>query len=255
MEHFNNQLFLSSTTTAPSQAFQIYHAFWMLMDGIYPPTCPGCGRFGYRLCSACMEDIIPFSASVCNRCGAPLRSPSQKHPCLPPECGIAGFRSWAPFKDPLRKVLHSLKYQRNLGVGEVLAASLAGMVHQEGWRVHMVIPVPLGRRRQRERGYNQTAQIAHPLALMLRRPYRPNAIWRSRETSSQIKMNRRERFDNVNQAFSADEEQVSGRTILIIDDVATTGATISECARALKNARAKEVYCLTVARAVLQDDL
>ncbi len=114
----------------------------------------------------------------------------------------------------------------------------------------MVIPVPLSAKRLRERGYNQAAQFALPLALALGARYRPSGVRRIRHTVSQVKLSWQERQDNVTGAFYANPRLVAGQKILLIDDVVTTGATISACATALLDAGARNVYALSVARAM-----
>lgn len=115
----------------------------------------------------------------------------------------------------------------------------------------IVIPVPLGRERLKERGYNQANLLAHPIALQVNRPFTPQALFRSRETGSQVGLNAQERKQNVKNAFQGRPSLVAGKRILLVDDVATTGATLSECSTALKQAGAEHVIALTLARAVM----
>ncbi|NOY97766.1 MAG: ComF family protein [Chloroflexi bacterium] len=118
------------------------------------------------------------------------------------------------------------------------------------WPVDAVIPVPLGKKRFRERGYNQVGLIAHPLALALGWNYAPRALTRVRETASQVGLSAGERRENVRGAFAADVRRVRDRRVLVMDDVATTGATLAACAQALLDGGAREVFALTVARAL-----
>jgi ComF family protein len=119
-----------------------------------------------------------------------------------------------------------------------------------GWNVDLIVPIPLGRERMKERGYNQADLLARPLALATGRPYSTQAVRRERETATQVGLGVKERRENVSGAFRGDRRLVSGRTVLVVDDVATTGATISACANALTAAGAIGVYGLTLARAV-----
>jgi len=113
----------------------------------------------------------------------------------------------------------------------------------------MLVPVPLGSKRIKERGYNQAGLIGWPLSLALDIAYAPRALSRARETRSQVGLSRAERHENVRDAFRADKRLVNGRVILLVDDVATTGVTLSSCAEALYAAGARDVFALTVARA------
>jgi ComF family protein len=148
-----------------------------------------------------------------------------------------------------------LKYRRNLGLGEALANQMSTFVAGLGWPVDMIVPVPLGKKRLKERGYNQVAMVARPLSLQLGIEYRPAALVRARETRSQVGLSASERKQNVLDAFQADKNKVGGRTALVMDDVSTTGATLSSAAEALYASGAKEVYAITVARALSHQSL
>ena len=166
------------------------------------------------------------------------------------------MRSWAVFDSPIQNALHTLKYRRNMtGFGDVLAIQMAGFVRSLQWSFDTIVPVPLGRKRLRERGYNQVALVARPLAYELQVAYAPNGLWKTRETRSQVGLNMQERRENVLQAYQAHPSALARRSILLMDDVATTGSTISACAQALLAVGAKEVYVLTIARALSHHDL
>ena len=117
------------------------------------------------------------------------------------------------------------------------------------WQIDMIVPIPLGRQRLKERGYNQVGMIAKPLALALNIRYAPNELVRRKETRSQVGFTRAERKANMQKAFQAGAG-VIGKTILVMDDVSTTGSTLSSSAETVYSAGAREVYALTVARAL-----
>ena len=160
------------------------------------------------------------------------------------------MRSWLIFEGPIRHALHKLKYRRNVALGDTLAHYLAEFVGKLGWQVDMVVPVPLGKNRMKERGYNQVGLVAQPLAAVNGWNYGPRALIRSRETKSQVGLTFEERKENVSGAFQAEAKLVSGGTVLLMDDVATTGATLSACASSLLDAGAKSIFALTLARAL-----
>ena len=118
------------------------------------------------------------------------------------------------------------------------------------WPIDLLIPVPLGKRRLKERGYNQVALVARPLAYQLGLRYEPGALVKARDTRSQVGLSISQRSENVQDAYQADSQVVKGKCVLIMDDVATTGSTISACTTALLSAGAQEVYVLTIARAL-----
>ncbi|MBE7534913.1 MAG: ComF family protein [Anaerolineales bacterium] len=155
----------------------------------------------------------------------------------------------------MRDALLAVKYHRNIGLADAIATDMLGFARSLQWMMEMLIPVPSGAMRLRERGYNQVALIARPLAYELGVAYAPNGLRRARETRSQVGLNASERRENVRGAYRADPSVVERKSILLIDDVATTGATISACAEALVAAGATEVRALTIARAHARHDL
>jgi len=148
-----------------------------------------------------------------------------------------------------------MKYRRNIGLGESVAIQMTDFVRSLHWPVEMLIPVPLGKNRLKERGYNQVGLVARPLAYQIGMRYEPDALWKTRETRSQVGLTISQRKENVNNAYRADSKVVTRKTILIMDDVATTGSTISACTAALLSAGAQEVYVLTIARALSHHSL
>jgi competence protein ComFC len=160
------------------------------------------------------------------------------------------MRSWVVYEGPIRHAIHALKYRRNVALGDALAPSLAGYVRELGWQADLVVPVPSGRQRMKVRGYNQVALLAKPLAGILGWRYLPQALQRVRETRSQVGLSAQERRENISGAFRGDLDRVSGKAILLMDDIATTGSTLAECSNALVKAGAKYIYALTLARAL-----
>jgi len=165
------------------------------------------------------------------------------------------MRSWAVFDSPIQNGLHTMKYRRNIGFGESIAMQMMDFVCSLHWPVEILIPVPLGKKRLKERGYNQVGLVARPLAYQMGWPYEPDALWKTRETRSQVGLTISQRRENVHNAYQADPKVVKGKSILIMDDVATTGSTISACTEALLCAGAQEVYVLTIARALSHHSL
>jgi ComF family protein len=165
------------------------------------------------------------------------------------------MRSWAVFDLPIQNGLHTIKYRGNTSLGEALAIQMVDFVRSLAWEVDLVIPVPLGKKRLQQRGYNQVALVAEPLAYHLDWTYRPQALRKARETRSQVGLNHSQRHENVQDAYQADPGAVKQSSILLMDDVATTGSTIAACTAALKSAGAREVYAITVARALSHHDL
>jgi ComF family protein len=165
------------------------------------------------------------------------------------------MRSWAVFDSPIQNGLHTMKYRGNIAFGESLALQMVDFVRSLSWSIEILIPVPLGEKRLKERGYNQVGLVARPLAYQMDWMYKPEALWKRRETRSQVGLTASQRNENVHNAYQADPKIVKQRNVLLMDDVATTGSTISACTQAMLSAGAKEVYVLTIARALSHHSL
>ncbi len=194
---------------------------------------------------------MPPHDPVCILCGVPLDGEAEMcRDCRMERPRYRVLRSWSVFEGPVRNALHRLKYRRDVALGEALTPQLSKYLADLTWPVNLVVPVPLSRKRLAERGYNQVSLIARPLAMAMRIAYAPDALVRSHETRSQVGLTRVQRQENVRNAFQARENRVNGRSILLMDDVATTGSTLSSCAEALYEAGARDVFAFTVSRAV-----
>ncbi len=237
-----------------SPAYQILHTFWAAADWLYPPICSGCQRPGTRWCADCDRKIEKIhDQSICPVCGLPQSGYQICHDCRSDPPPYRAIRSYAVYKGPIREAIHRMKYHSDLGISEIFARKLTYLFITTGWPVDLVTVVPLSRGRVKQRGYNQADLLARTFALAIKKPYRPGALRRVRETQSQVGLNADERRLNVQDAFGADAMLVAGKNVLIIDDVTTTGATLRECSRACSQNGANHVYGLTIARAVIPD--
>jgi competence protein ComFC len=216
---------------------------------LFPPECGGCGKAGSRWCAECQQRVQILNGTLCQVCGLPQDLDGICDTCRAERPHFRALRAWAVFEDPVRKAVHKLKYRRDVALGDVLATNMADFVKDLSWPIDMVIPIPLGRQRMKERGYNQAGMIAKPLAMSLNVHYAPNQLKRRKETRSQIELSCAERRENVHAAFEAGRGVIQ-KTILVLDDVSTTGSTLSSSAEALFSSGAKDVYALTVARAL-----
>ena len=230
--------------------YHIYRGFWATLDWLFPPVCGGCGELGTRWCLKCRENVQLVLDPVCDICGLPQAQSGLCSRCQQVSPSFKKLRSWAVFESPVQEALHRLKYRRDIGLGEALAGQMIDFVENLGWSIDMVIPIPLGKQRLKERGYNQVAMVAMPLSMQLKLDYRPEILTRARETRSQVGLSATERKKNVEDVFKAERRDVSGRSVLLLDDVSTTGATLSSAADALYASGARDVYAVTVARAL-----
>jgi ComF family protein len=217
--------------------------------------CGGCGKVGWRWCTDCQARVPKISKPFCEKCGIPTKKADLCEKCKLNPPPYQKMRSWAVFDSPIQNGLHTMKYRRNIGLGEAVAIQMVDFVRSLQWYVDILIPVPLGKNRLKERGYNQVGLVARPLAYQLGLRYEPDALWKTRETRSQVGLTISQRRENVYNAYQADPKIVKRKSILIMDDVATTGFTISACTEALLFAGAQEVYVLTIARALSHHSL
>jgi competence protein ComFC len=232
-----------------SLAYAFYRSIWIGLDILFPPVCGGCEKLGSRWCSECQERVQILRGTLCEVCGLPQDRAEICNDCHADRPHFHALRAWAVYEDPVKKALHKLKYRRDIGLGNVLAGEMTHFVKDLNWKIDVIVPIPLGRRRYKERGYNQVGMIGKPLALALDIEFAPKILMRSKETRSQVGLTRQERRENVHQAFQAGAG-ARGKRILVLDDVSTTGSTLSSSAAALLSAGAKDVFALTVARAL-----
>jgi competence protein ComFC len=234
----------------PPPAYWLYRFFWNALDWVFPPKCGGCGALGERWCTTCQQKTTPIGKEVCHCCGIPLAGGGLCIQCQDQPPAVTAIRSWAVYQGPVREAIHHLKYSRHIGMGEILARHQIDTLAALPWRMDLVTCVPLSTQRKKQRGYNQSSMLARPVALALKIPYRPGLLERTRETISQVGLSASQRRLNVAGAFQSEAGSLQGLSVLVIDDVTTTGSTLNACAQALKDAGAAAVYGLTVARAV-----
>jgi competence protein ComFC len=200
------------------------------------------------VCDDCFSAIQTPGIKSCKLCGEPLLKPGICNRCQNHPPNFHSLRSLGYFIGPLREAIHSLKYQRNLGLGEFFSIPLLQVVQPERWQIDLITSVPLNEKRYKERGYNQAEVLARPLARKMGLTYSANLIKRIKHTKSQVGLSLVERQNNVANAFHAISSLVVSKNILVIDDVATTGSTLDACAKALKDAGTKNVFALTLAK-------
>jgi ComF family protein len=230
--------------------FNANRFWWGLLDLVFPPRCESCKRVGERLCANCCEKIEYIEEPICARCGYPKNTPTADEcdQCRRISFSNIRIRSLAFHEGVTRTAIHSLKYRHTPVLGETLAELMSRQWRDDLPRDALMIPVPLGLDRRRTRGFNQAEMLARGLGTRWRHPVIVDGLSRIRETRSQVGLTARDRQINVSQAFCA-SVQVKGRPVIIVDDVCTTGATLSACADALLKSGATEVWAYTLARA------
>lgn len=232
-----------------------------ILDLCLPRTCAGC-RQTWMLaeqgcwCSQCMPDLGWIRSPRCPSCGTPFLDSPQSDDHLCGDCLKNSFsfdvaRSAVLYAGVVRERIHQLKFGRQLHWSSALVDLLVKTSGGEEALppVDFILPVPLHRQRLQERGFNQAGLMAGEFGRRWSIPVRFGVLVRQRATQPQTRLGRRERLENVQGAFTVVKpELVRDRSVLLIDDVFTTGTTLSECARVLKRAGAHQVAAVTVAR-------
>lgn len=159
------------------------------------------------------------------------------------------------YSGPLRDLIIDYKFHGGLHRTRLLTTlAVAALGRGAAGSPDLILPVPLHPRRLLWRGYNQSTELARGLGRALHRPVPPDALVRTRNTVPQLSLDMHQRRENIRDAFAADPAQVAGRSILLVDDVYTTGATLTECARTLRRAGAAGLSVLVLARARREPD-
>jgi ComF family protein len=202
------------------------------------------------VCASCKEKLENPETPICDACWNGLE-PDDMDPVDPEKKGFAfsEIRAVWKFSETFQSIIHFLKYDHKKSVGRKLGRLLAERIPDEYFKdMDCIVPVPVHHTRRRERGYNQAEIIGEALAEKVGLPMDKKVLKRLRKTTTQTKLSKRIRGKNISGAFMA-EGDLSGKRILLLDDVFTTGSTVNECSKALLAAGAAEVRVLTAARA------
>lgn len=230
------------------------------LDLLFSKACEGCGASlageAGALCWDCQSQVRVVRLPFCERCGDPVPGevggPYDCAWCRKTPPAFDWARSAVRFDGVARDCLHRFKYHAGLWLLDDLADWLVALwktCPADAQTADGVAAVPLYPRRERERGYNQSALLAERLARRVGIPFRRGLLRRLRPTATQTRLTAAQRVHNVKGVFSAPwPRRVAGARIVLVDDVMTTGATVNECARTLKAAGAEAVMVLTVAR-------
>jgi len=240
----------------------VMHVFRRFIDLILPATCSYCretvGDSAIPFfCTTCWNDFSAISGPACPHCGKPFESPetlthSPDHECsscrqTPPQCDQ--IVSVGYYEGTLREAIHQFKYRPCRSLGKPLAQWMLNNIRLVSG-LDCIMPVPLHRKRLRQRGFNQALLLSHAVSDAYGIRLSIDNLLRIRYTRPQVELSGQERIANVEGAFSLHHPQdINGANILLVDDVFTTGSTINECSKVLKKAGAERVNALTLARA------
>lgn len=218
------------------------------LDLVFPPRCVCCGSGGAFLCAACTEALPVAAAPRCPRCWRP-GADALCGVCKVTPPAFDALRSAFVYDGPVREIVHAFKYRGMTSLGQSLASLLVDVFRREGFVADAIVPVPLSGLRRRTRGYNQAGVLAKAVGRELVVPVESRSLVRRRHTPPQARSADAEaRRRNVDGAFVARAKNLRGARILLVDDVTTTGSTLSACAATLRASGASSVSALTLAR-------
>lgn len=224
------------------------------LDYLYPPHCPVCDRiYADGICADCRKKLFVITEDFCMKCGKPLED-TQREYC--PDCSrkrhvFRQNRALLSYRGPVKLSLYRMKYANRRDYAEIYGREMA--VRLGPWirrgKITRIIPVPLHRKRQRKRGYNQAAVIAKSMGRELHLPVDEKTLFRVRNTVPQKALNDRERRRNLSGAFQIRKgaELPEGECVLLIDDIYTTGSTLDAAALCLRQSTKCTVYAASIA--------
>lgn len=232
-----------------------------LAELFFPSFCLGCEREGVLLCDDCKAtlEISEHNYCLCNK--NPLRLPASAKNGRCSSCRdkkLSGLYSALPYKERFltKKLIHQFKYEpyiKNLAMvlTEILAEHfvLAGNNTKKIWENSALIPVPLEKSKLKNRGYNQSEELAKELSKILAIPIISNNLIKTKKTPPQMELSAKEREENLKNAFATTNiAELWNKKVFLVDDVYTTGSTMEECARVLREAGTKQIWGIAVAR-------
>ncbi len=232
------------------------------LELIFPKFCLGCQKEGEWLCSECGSEILPVVTQVCPLCGRISKSgeycPKDKYLKLKRSKKkiprpLSGIIVSAYYEEgPIKEVIHNFKYNHILelkdNLGDLMAKALKDNLIDIGKNI-IISAVPLHFLRRAQRGYNQSELLASYVADRLKMTKNFKIIKKIRKTKPQVKFSGKKRRENLKNCYKIiNKNAVRGKTIILVDDVTTTGTTLNECAKVLKEAGAKKVWGLVIAK-------
>lgn len=219
---------------------------------MYPNVCPMCGKtleYNEMMCKKCEKELKYIKEPICKKCGKQLDEEEREY------CGDckrrvhtfdAGIGVFA-YDEAIRKSIYDFKYKDmkiySRFYGEKMAVYARDYI--EHWKPDVIIPVPVSKKKYLKRGYNQAELIARELAFNCGVPMDNRVLYRRKDTKPQKEVNRDIRRKNLENAFIISGNVVKYKKVILVDDIYTTGSTIDECAKTLKQAGVKEVYFIS----------
>ena len=203
-----------------------------------------------EICDSCRKKIKKISEPRCKRCGRPIRSKEQEfcHVCQNKKHIYKEGMAVYLYKGEVRKAVHRMKFQNQRVYARIFGRLMAKEAEEkiQRWGAEAVIPVPMYRKKQRLRGYNQAELLAREIADQRNLPLICDLVLRVKNTKPQKELEGKDREENLKKAFIITKNDVKLRKILIVDDIYTTGSTVDAIAEVLKKSGVEEIYFLSL---------
>ena len=248
---------------APIMRFLLSRFPRYTLDFLFPLSCVVCGKEGKFICEGCEPALTRLSQPYCRVCANPGTRGICRW-CFNDPLNLDGIRAPYLFEGPVREAVYSLKYRGVRAAAPEMGRLLARYLdthpfesraafesnlppHTAATPVDLIVPAPLHAKRLRDRGYNQAELLARSLSKEAGIPLDTSSLVRVKHSGPQVGESRERRRSNVDGSFRCDTD-MTGKSVIVVDDVATTGSTLSACASALKNSGASDVWGLALAR-------
>jgi ComF family protein len=221
--------------------------YWeKILDLFFPPYCVICNKIGTFLCPDCQSSFLKIKAQSCPGCNKISPKGNYCHNCRPKN-SLSGVLAYGYFKDErLKKAIHDFKYNKYSALAPSLASLLIEKIKEEEYIFDAIAFVPISKKRQAWRGFNQAELLAIEISRAFTKPL--IKLKKLKETETQVGLKKRARQKNLENAFGYQGERINYKKILLVDDVLTTGTTLNECARVLKKNGAKSVFGIVLAK-------
>jgi len=228
---------------------QISFFYEFVIDLIFPKTCVSCKEEGFWICPKCRQKIILVKSLTCPKCNRITKQGQVCLRCSKTSC-LKGLIVAAHYNEgALKEAIHKYKYEGVSDIAKDLGKILSDILKSRWHKFAVLIPVPLHKKRQARRGYNQAELLAKEISQICKYKVINNKLVRIKFSKSQVELSGRARRENIKNAFLwKGKDEVKGKNVLVVDDVYTTGATLEECAKTLKSAGAKCVWAVVLAK-------
>jgi ComF family protein len=227
-----------------------------ILNIFFPENCPICMGKALEhktapICINCWNSVLPYNGPKCQKCSKPLISDVSTicGDCLQDQPAFTNARSFGLYDGVLKKAINLMKYHGIKRLSKPLSELLLQIEIPRG---DIIVPVPLFKKRLKQREFNQSALLAKNIAKALGIKLLPDCLVKVRDTVPQVGLNSKERKKNIKKAFDIrSRDPIEGKDIILVDDVFTTGATVKECSRVLKKAGAKDIFVITLAHSAI----